>query len=132
MQLHEVALLGPSDHFGEDGLATGLHVFTIVAETLCDVLWIKPSELTILGNKVCEKTHRLLGLLALSPLIREPCPMLTSIQGGQHRVQGSRISPTSGMKRESVRTCKYVLCAVCRLWCVRRAQGPSAFACRGS
>ena len=45
----QVAVLGPADYIGE--VVASKHPFTAVAETSCELMWLKPQELHMLGHK---------------------------------------------------------------------------------
>ena len=44
-----MAILGPADFIGE--VVASKHKFTAIAERQCDLLWLKPQELHMLGSK---------------------------------------------------------------------------------
>ncbi len=49
----QVAVLGPSEFFGEDALLEtkpGIHSFTVVADTTCSVGWLRPSDMMLLES----------------------------------------------------------------------------------
>lgn len=48
-KFHSVAVLGPADYVGE--VVASKHPFSAVAETACSLLWLKPQELHMLGQK---------------------------------------------------------------------------------
>ena len=48
-KFQQVAILGPADFIGE--VVATKHKFTAVAECQCDLLWLKPQELHMLGPK---------------------------------------------------------------------------------
>ena len=48
-KFQQVAILGPTDFIGE--VVASKHKFTAVAECQCDLLWLKPQELHMLGSK---------------------------------------------------------------------------------
>ena len=48
-KFQEVALLGPADFIGE--VVASKHKFTATAECECNLLWLKPQELHMLGSK---------------------------------------------------------------------------------
>lgn len=48
-RFQEVALLGPTDFIGE--VVANKHKFTATAECECNLLWLKPQELHMLGPK---------------------------------------------------------------------------------
>lgn len=45
----QVAVVGPADYIGE--VVASKHPFTAVAETSCQLMWLKPQELHMLGHK---------------------------------------------------------------------------------
>lgn len=48
-KFQQVAILGPAEFIGE--VIVSKHKFTAVAECECDLLWLKPQELHMLGSK---------------------------------------------------------------------------------
>ena len=46
----QVAVLGPSDFFGEDALLGGVHQFTAVAAGDCCVGWLRPADMQLLDK----------------------------------------------------------------------------------
>jgi CRP-like cAMP-binding protein len=48
-KFQQVAILGPAEFIGE--VVASKHKFTAVAECECDLLWLKPQELHMLGSK---------------------------------------------------------------------------------
>ncbi len=48
-KFQEVAILGPADFIGE--VVASKHKFTVIAECECDLWWLKPQELHMLGSK---------------------------------------------------------------------------------
>ena len=44
----QVAVLGPYDFFGEDGLPGGTHEFTAVAAADCTIGWLRPADMQLL------------------------------------------------------------------------------------
>lgn len=48
-RFHQAAVLGPTDYVGE--VVASKNPFTAVAETACSLLWLKPQELHMLGQK---------------------------------------------------------------------------------
>ena len=48
-KFQQVAILGPAEFIGE--VIASKHKFTAVAECECDLLWLKPQELHMLGSK---------------------------------------------------------------------------------
>lgn len=48
-RFQEVALLGPTDFIGE--VMASKHKYTATAECECNILWLKPQELHMLGPK---------------------------------------------------------------------------------